>query len=215
MTDVFPRRNLPEDAEQWGRAHDERVMSLESQIQVLSQSLSGQNRNSASSIQTLSNQVKDLAGREAYNTSSGESQTWTTPLVTPFTFGPTLSLTLTQARVISIQSFVSATVYTLATNASSSAFAYLKGAIFLNGSVITSAAGEMGTNVGILPNTGRASTYNGTILSRALITLPAGTYTIQGGFSERNAQVSGSPASGNAYVSASNPALFIDVLQPA
>ncbi len=215
MTDVFPRRNLPDEAEQWGRAHDDRVISLEQSVASLQQSLSGQNRNSASSIQTLSTQVKDLAGREAYNTSSTDSQTWTTPLVTPFTFGPTLSLTLTQSRVVSIQSMVSGTVYTLATNASSSAFAYLKGAIFLNGSVIPSAAGEMGTNVGILPNTGRSSTYSGTIFSRALVTLPAGTYTLQGGFSERNAQVSGSPASGNAYVSAANPSLFIDVLQPA
>lgn len=215
MTDVFPRRNLPEDAEQWGRAHDDRVVSLEKQIEALGQSLSGQNRNSASSIQTLATQVKDLVGRVAYNTSSTDSQTWTTPSVTPFTFGPTLSFTLTDSRVVSLQSIVSGTVYTLATNASTSAFAYLKGAIFLNGSLIPSASGEMGTNVGILPNTGRASTYSGTLSSRALIALNAGTYTIQGGFTERNAQVSGSPASGNAYVSAANPFVFVDVLQPA
>lgn len=58
MTDVFPRRNLPEEAEQWGRAHDDRVVSLEQQVEILGQSLSGQNRNAASSIETLADQVR-------------------------------------------------------------------------------------------------------------------------------------------------------------
>lgn len=58
MSDVFPRRNLPVDAEDWGRAHDNRVISLEEQVEILGQSLRGQNRNSASSIETLADQVQ-------------------------------------------------------------------------------------------------------------------------------------------------------------
>lgn len=58
MSDVFPRRNLPDDADPWGRAHDDRVLSLETSIEVLNQSLLGQNRNSASSLETLADQVR-------------------------------------------------------------------------------------------------------------------------------------------------------------
>lgn len=214
MTDVFPRRNLPIEAEPWGRAHDERVIALEDGVTRLGQSLSGQNRNSASSIQTLADQVKDLVGRVSYNTSSADSQTWTTPSG-PYTWGPGLSFTLTEPRVVSLEFSVSGMVYTLASNATSSAVAHLKGAIFLNGSMIPGAQGEMGTNVGVLPNTGRASTYSGTLTARSLVSLTAGTYTVQGGFSTRNAELNGSPPSGSVTVSATSPFIFVDVLQPA
>lgn len=60
--DVFPRRNLPDGAEQWGRAHDDRVLGLERDVQSLGQSLSGQNRNTASSLASLADQIRTLEG---------------------------------------------------------------------------------------------------------------------------------------------------------
>lgn len=213
MTDVFPRRNLPEEAEQWGRAHDDRVISLEQQVGILSQSLSGQNRNSSSSIQTLADQVKDLTGRTSYNVGTAETQTWTTPTGTPYTWGPSLSFTLTEARVVSLQAIVAAAVSTIATSTTTASFAYLGGAIFVNGSLAAGSRGELSTNVGVAPNTSRSSYLTASIISRTLMPLPAGTHTVQGGFFSRDASVSG--GTGSAYVLAKNPFVFVDVLQPA
>lgn len=216
MTDVFPRRNLPEDAEPWGRAHDDRVIALEDGITRLGQSLQGQNRNSASSIQTLAEQVKDLVGRVGYSASTpGFSQTWTTPTTTPYVWGPSLTFTLSQARVVSIQTSVTGVASVSATNASTSAFAMLRGAIFVSGSVVSGSRGEVSTNVGVYANTGRGNYSGGSVISRSLISLTAGTYTVQGGFFLRNAELIGSPASGSASVTASDPSIFVDVLQPA
>lgn len=64
MPDIFPRRNLPNDAEQWGRAHDERVLSVEGQIETIRQSLSGQNRNTASSLESLANQLRSIEAQQ-------------------------------------------------------------------------------------------------------------------------------------------------------
>lgn len=64
MPDVFPRRNLPNEAEPWGRAHDDRVMSLETQMEGLTQSLQGQNRNSASSLAVIAAQVQKIADQQ-------------------------------------------------------------------------------------------------------------------------------------------------------
>lgn len=64
MPDVFPRRNLPDPAEPWGRAHDDRVLSLESVVESLNQSIQGQNRNSASSLSVIAKQVQKIADQQ-------------------------------------------------------------------------------------------------------------------------------------------------------
>lgn len=64
MPDVFPRRNLPGDAEQWGRAHDDRVLSLEASLEGVSQSLQAQNRNTASSLSVIADQVQKIADQQ-------------------------------------------------------------------------------------------------------------------------------------------------------
>ena len=64
MPDVFPRRNLPGEAEQWGRAHDERVLALEASMEGVSQSLQGQNRNTASSLSVIADQVQKIADQQ-------------------------------------------------------------------------------------------------------------------------------------------------------
>lgn len=60
MADVFPRRNLPPLAEQWGREVESRVVSAESNIESLQQGLSGQNRNTASSLSVIAQQIQAL-----------------------------------------------------------------------------------------------------------------------------------------------------------
>lgn len=65
MPDIFPRSNLPDDAVPWGRAHDTRVMALESGLEGVSQSVQGQNRNSASSLAVIAQQLQKLADQQA------------------------------------------------------------------------------------------------------------------------------------------------------
>lgn len=60
MTDVFPRRNLPPDAENWGREFERRTVDTEKEVKSLDQSLQGLNRSTASSLQTLARQIKQI-----------------------------------------------------------------------------------------------------------------------------------------------------------
>lgn len=59
--DVLPRRNLPDDAEPWGRNMETRTSDLRSDVTAIQQSLQGQNRNTASSLAVLGAQVKVIA----------------------------------------------------------------------------------------------------------------------------------------------------------
>lgn len=65
MVDVFPRRNLPPLAEQWGREVENRIVSSETGIETLQQGLSGQNRNTASSLSLIAQQIEDLRATQA------------------------------------------------------------------------------------------------------------------------------------------------------
>ena len=216
--DVFPRRNLPGQAEEWGRTLETRAVNAESQLSILSQELQGQNRNTASSLSVLSGQIqaiqeaqKDLLGREGHTIGDASSQTWTSSQPDDTAWGPTLEFTLTEDRVVSLQFMINADVFVLANDSATSVFAYIKGAIFVNGAMVGGARGDLGTNVGIATHAPRQSSLDGSIFCRSLITLPAGDHTMQGGFETRSVQVIGPDGSGE--VGASNPQLFVDVLQ--
>lgn len=60
MPDVFPRRNLPGDSDKWGRELETRSEDNATQIGILRQSLQGQNRNTASSLESLANQLRAI-----------------------------------------------------------------------------------------------------------------------------------------------------------
>lgn len=60
MADVFPRRNLPDDASQWGRAVEKRTEDTEAGVVAVRQSLQSLNRNTASSLETLANQIQEI-----------------------------------------------------------------------------------------------------------------------------------------------------------
>lgn len=59
-TDVFPRRNLPDEAEEWGRKVEERIVALEGVGQILGGKAQGVNRTQASSLQDLAQQLARL-----------------------------------------------------------------------------------------------------------------------------------------------------------
>lgn len=60
--DVFPRRNLPGDAEEWGRSVEDRIRNVEFSTLGQKQGLSGANRTSASTLQEIARQLVQLRG---------------------------------------------------------------------------------------------------------------------------------------------------------
>lgn len=56
--DVFPRRNLPDLAENWGREVEKRIGEVDSQIVSLRQFTQSQNRSNASSLEVLAEQIR-------------------------------------------------------------------------------------------------------------------------------------------------------------
>lgn len=60
MADVFPRRNLPGEAEQWGRDVEGRIQSADAALESIQQSLQGQNRNIASSLSVIAEQLRSI-----------------------------------------------------------------------------------------------------------------------------------------------------------
>lgn len=58
--DVFPRRNLPGSAEQWGRVVEDRTRELEKNAVAVNQSLHGANRDTAAQLANLAPSVARL-----------------------------------------------------------------------------------------------------------------------------------------------------------
>lgn len=217
--DVFPPMNLPDDgkgqsAVPWGRSVQSRIVTNEGAIQSLSQALGGQNRNSASSIQTLGNQVRDLVGRTSYSLSGNSFQTWTTTQPDDYPFGSVLTFTLNEARIVSIEFLVDVTAGVNINNTSSSAGARVYTSVFVD-SVPYFPTTFNQVSADVNGGTGRATsqgaTSSGTPSARVLIPLSAGTHTVQGSLRQRRVTVSGS---GNGSISVDGYQIFVDVLQP-
>jgi hypothetical protein len=64
-TDVFPRRNLPGEAEEWGRKVEDRVRGVEFAASSGKQDTQSLNRTTASSLQELTRQLQSL--EDLYN----------------------------------------------------------------------------------------------------------------------------------------------------
>ena len=60
MPDVFPLRNLPTDAEEWGRTVEDRIYQAENALAGSKQSLSGLNRATGSTLENLAYQISEV-----------------------------------------------------------------------------------------------------------------------------------------------------------
>lgn len=65
MADVYPRRNLPDEAEQWGRDVEGRVTGLGTSVQIVGQEVQSLNRNTASSLSVIAKQITELEQAQA------------------------------------------------------------------------------------------------------------------------------------------------------
>lgn len=63
--DAFPRRNLPGDAEDWGRKVEDRIRNLEYGYVGQKTNLQSENRSSSSSLQELARQIVQLNANQA------------------------------------------------------------------------------------------------------------------------------------------------------
>lgn len=60
LFDTFPRRNLPREAEEWGRSVEGKIYELENEAVSGKQSVDGLNRNTAATLQDLAKQLSLL-----------------------------------------------------------------------------------------------------------------------------------------------------------
>ena len=60
MADVFPLRNLPTDAEEWGRTVEDRIYQAENALSGSKQSLLGLNRATGSTLENLAYQISEV-----------------------------------------------------------------------------------------------------------------------------------------------------------
>ena len=60
VDDVYPRRNLPGTAEDWGRALETDVVGAKKALEIVGQNIGAQNRAIAASLQELSRQIVSL-----------------------------------------------------------------------------------------------------------------------------------------------------------
>ena len=60
MADVFPLRNLPTDAEPWGREVEDRISQAENALSGSKQSLLGLNRATGSTLENLAYQISEV-----------------------------------------------------------------------------------------------------------------------------------------------------------
>lgn len=209
--DVFPRRNLPVPAEQWGREVERRVVSSEMGIEVLQQGLSGQNRNTASSLAVLSDQVNDLLGRLSYYESGTQSDSWTSTQPDFQPFGPVLGFTLSEPRVVSLSFLVSGTARIGSFGGFGSGYSSIVPELFLNGMRVGPT--QPGLTV-VLPggDAVRSSEVTSALQARIIMSVGAGYHEFQGGFRVRQViQTSGSGVVG--FISTQNPQLYVDVAQ--
>lgn len=211
MVDVFPRRNLPPLAEQWGREVENRVVSSEGSIESLQQSLSGQNRNTASSLSVLARQVSDLLGRVSHSLSSSDSQSWTSSQPNNQPWGPVLDFTLTEARTVSVTFMVEGQARISALGGVASGSSRIAPTLFVNGSRVGPT--QPGVIVDLPGTTGASTDISAPLQARALLTLPAGLHSLQGGFQFRTVTATSGTAVG--LTASRGPQLYVDVLQPS
>lgn len=214
-TDIFPPRDLPGRADDWGRKAEDGIKAAQRAAQLAQQSVGNLARSTSGTNQTLSRQVRDLSGRVGYATQSFALLSWVTtqPANTPF--GPAVAFDLTEPRVVSAEYTVSTSLSGVASNGQSINLICSTG-FLVNGvdpaqaivsQGFTSLAASWNVSTGF-----NSRTEITPITAKLFMTLPEGSHTIQGILATRSITFTGSP-SGSAQ--AERPTLFVDVLQPA
>ncbi len=159
--------------------------------------------------------LRDLVGRIGYSADgTGTSASWTANAATPFVWGPLLTFELAEPRTVSIQTALRGNAEGTAVAATTNVTTAGRGAIFVDGVMAGGARGEVGVSIpSVAGSTFRYDYAISSLICRSLITLPAGVHKVQGGFEFISAVAFG--GGGSAKFTASDPNIFVDVLQTA
>ena len=210
---VFPYPNdLPPGSQAFARETIKRIETLESNRDSAGSDQNATNKGLAASLQSLSEQVRDLVGRISYQATDNSYSSWnaTTGLVQ---VGPTLTFTLTEARVVSITFMANFRAYSQTYNAGTYT-TLASTTIVIDGSAAGgvskgSAISQSASNAG-----GLANNFVQGSNARVLVALPAGTHTVRGALNSATLTYSGS-GTGAGSVEIADPAVYVDVMQPA
>lgn len=139
VDDVYPRRNLPGTAEDWGRALETDVAGTKKALEIVGQNIGAQNRATAASLQELSRQLTAISQAQ-----TGIEATQA-------------SILATQASILATQNFLlnqtqygqnSATYSATAPSAGSISLYSYDGTYDVSLSVTTSSTGKLSITVG-------------------------------------------------------------------
>lgn len=180
--DVFPRRNLPPEAEQWGRKVEDRIVSGENSEVQLSQVVNNMGRSTAGQLAVLSNQLTELSSFRTWRqdvpdfslTVPGSGSTFNTW----YSGGRTLSFPAPEGGS---RSAILTLTATLSANVSSGQLVSVSGVKYLGSYLFKSPGAYLGTSAGQsvppgwLPSTGIVST----VLVPAGVT-PSFEFEVQG-----------------------------------
>ena len=213
-TDVFPPRDLPGRADDWGRKVQDRIVGVEEKAAAALQMAANMGRGQSGTNNTLSRQLRDLVGRESYSAlDPAASLTWGTTSAA-VAFGPTLTFTLSEPRVVSVTSNMVAGISGFADNGNSITITTYTA--LLIDSVARTDVAYGALSGGVSPSGIANGSFNNTaaIQARGLVTLDAGTHTVQGYISTRTVATTGAGYK-TGFASVDRPSIFVDVLQPA
>lgn len=163
-------------------------------------------------IATLAAQQNDLNGRLSYSATNNDTGSWSSNVSsTNYDFGPTITFTLDQPRVVSVTFQCVALNSAYAGASGSTVTVNLNGRVKING-VQQSSSSISTVSTGATYSGGvQANQVDGTIISRWVGNLPAGTHTARGNFSNLYIGMSGSFTT--AFLGVNSPFLFVDVMQ--
>lgn len=97
---VFPPRNLPGVANEWGRTLEDGFKGNAQSVEILGQSLQGLNRSTAASLQDLASQIQELQARTSYSASGTDFSTSTLNSVVTGSATATVNFTLAEDRYV-------------------------------------------------------------------------------------------------------------------
>lgn len=167
MADVFPARNLPGEAENWGRSVERRISDRESAEVQLNQAVMNMGRATSGQLAVLSRQVQDLVGRVGYSATSFGLAAYGAG-VWDETSRCSISFSLDRPRAVHLI-ITSVGVATSTVSLGSQAYLWYS----LNGSVQMGGIGP-----GFIANGDRSGFFRGSLVSSFLLNLAAGTHTI-------------------------------------
>ncbi len=210
---IYPQpADLPPGSQAFARETIRRIEELQRNRESDSSDQNATNKGLAASLQTLSAQVRDLVGRISYQVSDASYNSWnaSTGLVQ---VGPSLTFKLAEPRVVSITFMANFRVFSETLNAG----IYMTTAgttIVVNGTALSNTSKGSAISRSASNGGGLATNFVQGSNARVLVTLPAGTHTVRGALSSASLTYSGT-GTGTGYVEIIDPAIYVDVLQPA